>query len=156
MLGVYPSPLPHVLLDAFVVMPNHVHGILHLQDEPGSATAVAPASAVLPGSLSAIVRSFKAATTKRSIALAGLTGSIWQRNYHDRIVTDQRDLDRIRGYIANNPANWRLDAENPNRDESAEYLKAWAWVERPQGAAVLRPYTSSIRAQTDGGKYGRG
>ncbi|HXH21327.1 MAG TPA: transposase [Dehalococcoidia bacterium] len=133
-----PSHFPHVQLDAFVVMPNHIHGILHLLDHGPDGTPIP--GRVLPGSLSAVVRSFKAASARQLRAQASLSMSIWQRHYYDRIVTDHRDLDLVREYIANNPANWRYDPENPERDESAEYLKAWSWVERPQGAAVLRPY----------------
>lgn len=96
---------------------------------------------VAPGSLSAIVRSFKSATTKALNARRNSKGSpVWQRNYWEHIIKSEPEMHRTREYIANNPANWRYDAENPSRDVSAEYLKAWAWVEGPQGAAVLRPY----------------
>jgi hypothetical protein len=45
-------------------------------------------------------------------------------------VRTEAELQRLREYIANNPANWRYDRENPRRDLSAEYEKAWSWVER--------------------------
>jgi REP element-mobilizing transposase RayT len=147
-----PAHFAHVALDAFVVMPNHVHGLLQVLDEPGPVLS-SRTSGLLPGSLSAVIRSLKAASTKIAHAQRITSGPLWQRNYYDRIVIDSRDLDRIREYIANNPANWRYDPENPERDVSAEYLKAWSWVEAPQGAAVLRPYTGdeSLAAVRQGG-----
>jgi REP element-mobilizing transposase RayT len=135
-----PDHFRDVALDAFVVMPNHIHGLLQVLDEQ-PRLSLSRTSGVRPRSLSAVIRSFKAASARMAHAQGIVSGPLWQRNYYDRIVTDERDLARLREYIANNPANWRYDPENPKRDVSAEYLKAWSWVESPQGAAVLRPYT---------------
>jgi putative transposase len=65
---------------------------------------------VVPGSLGAVVRSFKSATTKRINLLRESPGdALWQRNYHEHIIRDQADDDRIRGYIAANPQLWAQD-----------------------------------------------
>lgn len=45
--------------------------------------------------------------------LPEFAGTLWQRGYYERIIRDERELNAIRQYIANNPANWRLDPENP-------------------------------------------
>jgi hypothetical protein len=55
---------------------------------------------------------------------------VWQRNYYEHIIRDDRELDRIREYIANNPVCWPYDLLNPDRAASGEYEKAWSWIER--------------------------
>jgi len=142
-----PVHFPNVSLDEFIVMPNHVHGILAIHDAgdnlrvgaqhaaplplPGPAPVDVHAPAgrhgsanrhaspirgasgsttfpgVAPGSLGAIVRSLKSATTKRINEIRGTPGeAVWQRNYYDRIIRDDRELDRARRYIRSNPARW--------------------------------------------------
>ncbi|MDM8001030.1 MAG: transposase [Dehalococcoidia bacterium] len=102
-------------------MPNHVHGIIVITDRPGvEAQHAAPlyvsVNAPRPGSLSAIVRSFKSASTKRMNELRAAPGTpVWQRNYYEHVIRNERDLERIREYIATNPLRWALDRENPAR-----------------------------------------
>jgi hypothetical protein len=114
--------------DAFVVMPNHVHGIVWIRREPttGPGTTVGaqglaplrPESprtfAVPPQSLGSMVRGFKSAVTVRINALRGTPGApVCQRNYYDRIIRDDRELDRAREYILDNPRRWAEDKHNP-------------------------------------------
>ncbi|MDP9471385.1 MAG: transposase [Chloroflexota bacterium] len=117
-----PQVRPSVDLDAFVVMPNHVHGIIVLNDREQSGDGVAAIRAIRriaptgspPGSIGAIVGQIKTVTTKRVNALRGTSGSpVWQRNYYEHVIRDDRDLARIRAYIAANPARWQEDGENP-------------------------------------------
>ncbi|MFH1524390.1 MAG: transposase [Chloroflexota bacterium] len=107
--------------DAFVIMPNHVHGIIFIHESKSPilvrAQHAAPlrgvAPNVKPGSLGAIVRSFKSAVTRR----AGRelhTANIWHRNYFEHIIRDNEDYERIVGYIFANPANWNQDEDHPN------------------------------------------
>jgi putative transposase len=124
-----PRHFPNVTLDEFIVMPDHLHGILAIH-EVGDALDVgaqhaaplplrrhatvsrhasvrAAAPRVVPGSLGAIVRSFKSATTRRINDIRRTPGgSVWQRNYYDRIIRDDRELYRARRYIRSNPARW--------------------------------------------------
>jgi hypothetical protein len=59
---------------------------------------------------------FKSAATERINALRGTPSApVWQRNYYEHIIRDEKSLNRIRQYIAENPLRWHLDAENPNR-----------------------------------------
>lgn len=97
---------PDVELDAFVLMPNHLHGILFL-GQSGAAQLSRP--------LSAIIRGFKAATT-RGIAAAGheLQHPLWQRNYYEHIIRSDDSLEAIRAYITDNPAKWASDRQNPD------------------------------------------
>jgi REP element-mobilizing transposase RayT len=97
--------MPHhyasVEVDSFVVMPDHVHGVLWLRPMPGGLRVL---------SLADIVRQFKTLTTRRYIDGVRHAGwpsferRLWHRNYYDRIVRDERGLRRIREYIAANPA----------------------------------------------------
>jgi REP element-mobilizing transposase RayT len=104
------------LLDAFVVMPNHVHGIIMLMD---GANGV-PSGAKLKSAptkfhaLPEIVRAFKTFSA-RAINNHRRSGgmSLWQRNYYEHIIRDEKDLDRIRRYIAENPSRWAEDSNNP-------------------------------------------
>jgi len=85
-------------------MPDHVHGILFIADRRLRRQAVGQIS---PGSLGAIVRSFKAAVASRINCLRGArVGGVWQRNYFDQIIRNRRDWNRIRQYIRDNPARW--------------------------------------------------
>jgi REP element-mobilizing transposase RayT len=125
--------------DKYVVMPNHVHGIIWLpgptavgaqqpsgllnrpcsgptrEGMPGVSVA-APLRGldlgrrVESGSLAAIVRTFKAATAKRINNVRGTPGvPVWQRNYYERVIRDDRELERAREYILDNPRKWRDD-----------------------------------------------
>jgi hypothetical protein len=121
-----PAHFNNVELDVFVVMPNHVHGIIVILDEVPAVGAqhAAPllhnggavdnGDVVKPGSLPAIMRSYKSAVT-RYINLHRQTPgmTVWQRSFHDRIIRNDRELEARREYIVNSPLAWALDAENP-------------------------------------------
>ena len=131
-----PNHFPQAEMDACVVMPNHVHGIIvmtartpdmavgtqYVGAQHAAPLHIAPGSAPLPrrpgvqpGSLGAIVRSFKSATTQRINARRGVPGApMWQRNYYEHIIRNDQSLQRIREYIKNNPARWAEDPENPD------------------------------------------
>ena len=64
------------------------------------------------GSLPTIVRTFKAAVTRRA-GKEYHSGNVWQRNYYEHILRDQSDWERIAAYITDNPLNWKKDEENP-------------------------------------------
>ncbi len=128
-----PLHFPHVELQPFVVMPNHIHGVLAivrsqvkrphlvgaqhaapLQDPDPSLPN--PTPRVLPGSLSALVRSFKAAVTKRAKILRPCpTDPIWQRNYYERVLRSGKEFGDASRYIWENPLKWDADLENPAR-----------------------------------------
>lgn len=110
-----PVVRPNVELDEHVIMPNHLHGIVKIM-QPGRG--VLPYAHCGPGSpsqsLGAIVRGFKAATTKYINEIRQTPGArVWQRNYYEHVIRNEKELERIREYIANNPAQWALDRENP-------------------------------------------
>lgn len=105
-------------LDAFVIMPNHIHGVIAIHD-PVGAIHESPSHARqgVQGRrmlLSKIVGRLKMVSAKQINALCGSPGQpLWQRNYYEHIVRDEEALNRIRQYIADNPAQWEFDHENP-------------------------------------------
>ena len=132
----------NVIVDAWVVMPDHLHGIIGItgtahddadtHDDVNvsrdvvetprrvvvetprrgvSTTTTAASAAWKSGSLGAIIGQFKSVCTKR-IWAAGYRDFAWQERFYDHIIRNERDADRIRAYIANNPARWELDYEN--------------------------------------------
>ena len=124
-----PGHISGIGLDAFVVMPNHVHGILTIQrTDPGQARP-------LPGSGTTVghsVRSFKPAVTRELRQRDLWDGTpFWQAGFYDRVIRDKMELDRIRAYIENDPAAWLCDWENPNRIDNPTHRQRWNWLETP-------------------------
>ena len=105
-----PLVYPGLEIDEFVVMPNHVHGIL---------VQVGMTAAAL--SLGDVVGRFKTLTARRyaeGVQQQGWSpffGRLWQRNYYEHIVRNDPALDRLRRYILENPERWASDEENPDR-----------------------------------------
>jgi putative transposase len=114
-------------LHGFVIMPNHLHGLVEIVRQAGAQRA-APLQGtaasdswgpgVRPGSLAAIVRSFKAAVTLRARRELGWIGEIWQRNYFERVVRDGQEFSDVSRYIEENPMRWEFDHENPKRKQT--------------------------------------
>ena len=111
---------PYVKLGEYIIMPNHVHGILFINydDDVGVSRRLTPTEkqsiSPTPGSLGAIMAQFKSIVTKRINALHNITGvPVWQRNYYEHIIRNQKELKRKTDYILDNPARWDEDAENP-------------------------------------------
>jgi len=99
-----------IALDAYIVMPNHIHGILHVSSEITAPRATSAARELTAGSLGAIIGQFKATVTKRSQFLQPPPmRPIWQRNYYDHIIRSAAALEKIRQYIVRNPARWEDD-----------------------------------------------
>jgi REP element-mobilizing transposase RayT len=96
-------------LDAFIVMPNHVHGIVILVDRSERRHAIQE-----------IVRGFKTFSARRVNERGGQRAALWQRGYYEHVIRNEKALDRVRAYIANNPARWADDPENISRAVSAE------------------------------------
>ncbi len=98
-------------------MPNHIHGIIGIQESPGEFTPsdVVPPTFVAPsgGCIGAIVGNFKAAMT-RILRRELFSDFKWQRGFHDHIIRSQKSLQALREYTVQNPLKWSLDKENPN------------------------------------------
>jgi REP element-mobilizing transposase RayT len=111
-----PGQFPRVALDSFVVMPNHVHAIVFLDADDMDQNP----------DLGMVVQRFKSITTSRYSNGVHCDGwpafdrSLWQRNFYDHSIRDDRDLDRCRAYIEANPGMWFEDQDisGENRGET--------------------------------------
>ncbi len=122
-----PTHFRNTALDAWIVMPNHLHALLGIEcDEPGNASASGGQPFRLQAaSLGAIIGNFKSVSARRINTVRRTPGvAVWQRNYYERIVRDEPELQRIREYIATNPARWALDRENPDRENRPDVWSA--------------------------------
>ncbi len=98
---------PQIILDQYIIMPNHVHVIMRIMNGRENRAPT----------LGQIIAYFKYQTTKQYNDSVGAGFSspnnryikLWQRNYYEHIVRDERDLNRIREYIQDNPKNWHRD-----------------------------------------------
>ena len=100
---------PSVEVDLYVVMPNHLHGLLWISESQLEQIPERTAT-VRSNSLGSIIAQFKSKVTKRSRSLANPRSlPIWKRNYYDHIVRNERSLERIRNYILENPSRWSED-----------------------------------------------
>jgi len=131
---------PYVVLDEFIVMPNHFHAILMIISAGRGTARRAPTTEQfgkpVSGSLPTIIRSFKSATAKRINNLHSAPGiPLWQRNYYEHIVRNEGALRRIREYILTNPLRWELDRENPARRGEDEFDHWLASLSPDRGTA---------------------
>ena len=108
----------NVQLDLHVVMPNHLHGLIVVQDDFDELSCGCLPSkegktsrTLQAGSLGAIIGQFKVAVTRRARSVL-LTSEqkIWQRNYHEHVVRSEESLHEIRRYVIENPARWAEDS----------------------------------------------
>ncbi len=112
----------------FVVMPNHIHGIVWIVDNVGATgrANVGPHGCAPlhrpPRSLASFIAGFKSAVTKRINKMRGTPGMpVWQRNYYEHIIRNENALNRIREYIAMNPSRWMTDRENAERTRTDDF-----------------------------------
>ncbi|HZW04413.1 MAG TPA: transposase [Anaerolineaceae bacterium] len=99
-----------LVIDCFIVMPNHFHALLLLVGPPTEVPELAIWPLRPKRALGSLVAGFKAAVTKRTHEQGLLVGQdIWQRNYYDHIVRDHANFERIQEYILTNPARWESD-----------------------------------------------
>ncbi len=122
-----PNRFPSIILNEFVLMPNHVHFVVWLNppddDDAGVGAQLncAPTIGVRfkvdkqRPALGQIARTFKALVTRRIHQLQPEMPFAWQRNYYEHIIRNERELYAIRQYIRDNPLHWAEDVENPAR-----------------------------------------
>ena len=150
-----PKVRRNVDLDAFVVMPNHVHAILVLADGIGATRRVAPTSrprGAVTGSLGAIIGQYKSVASRRINAMRGTPGRpVWQRGYYEHVIRDAAEVYRIRAYIVNNPLRWAFDRENPAA--AGEYALtrplsvSWCGAQARSTCAAVREDVEQIERQ---------
>ena len=121
------SHYPGVVCDTFIVMPNHIHGIIVLSDGgPDADRKPVPATlhdnrALDRPRLSEIVRAFKSFSARRiNVSRQSRGAPVWQRNYYERIIRNDDMYCAIRKYIMDNPARWELDQNNALKTNSKQ------------------------------------
>ena len=102
-------------LDQHIIMPNHIHGILII-NECGNRADARPAP-----TLSDVICSFKSKYSVEYLKYIkqnnlNISCKIWQRSFHDHVIRNEKSLQEIREYIVNNPLNWKTDKNNINRN----------------------------------------
>jgi putative transposase len=110
-----PEHFPYTVLDEFIIMPDHIHGIIEITEsivetlhcnvstEPtNTMSKISPK----PESLPTIIRSYKSICTKTINKKQNDNNFQWQSRYYDRVIRDPDELGRVREYIINNPINW--------------------------------------------------
>ncbi len=108
-----PNHYPYIELDTFVIMPNHIHGIIVRYDDVGAGLKPAPTKK--RHGLHEIIRALKTFSSRRINLIRNTVGTpVWQRNYYEHIIRNEKSLFEIRQYIINNALLWADDEENPN------------------------------------------
>jgi len=110
-----------VKLDEWILMPNHLHGIIWLDNNQYGK------------SLGRIVATFKAMSTAQVRKTINPKINLWQRNFFEHVIRNEEDLFRIREYIIDNPVQWAVDLENPDLVR-INIVRAHA----------MRPYSTSV------------
>ena len=94
-----------VTLDEWIVMPDHLHAIVAIQHSAPQDETISPRAA---RSLASLVAGFKSAVTSRINTVREQRTQVWQRNYWEHIIRDERDLNNTRRYILENPQRWTI------------------------------------------------
>lgn len=111
---------PNIILDEFIIMPNHIHGIIIINNEMNNAVnhvethcnaSLQPHNADKKNNLSNIIRGFKSSSTKL-IHILGFNNFAWQPRFYEHIIRNEKSLQKIRNYIITNPINWLKDENN--------------------------------------------
>ena len=105
-----PDHEPTMELDEFILMPDHLHGIIHIMGNAYDVLEIPEKLSFQPEShsLSIIIRNYKAAVTRiTNRTIKNPPAQIWQRSFHDRIIHNKQGLEIARWYIRNNIAEWQ-------------------------------------------------
>ena len=94
---------PNVNIDEFVIMPNHIHGIIAIHSEPAGAPTAGMVVNKFKGDVTRNIRGFERGRI------------VWQRDYRERVVRDDKELEAFRDYIRLNPGRWSEDEEYRER-----------------------------------------
>lgn len=125
-----PERFPAVAMDQYVIMPNHLHGIIVIDGESGCPQERHPKKGYPQGvslhgnieyerpNLGTIIGSYKSLCANGWLKLIksrdiNARGKFWQSNYYEHVIRDEEELNRIRNYIVDNPLKWETDWENP-------------------------------------------
>ena len=102
-----PRIRPHAILDEWIVMPDHMHGVLIFQSRPTDKQSQDETSRLLAQSLGSVVGQFKSKATKRIRMDLKRPTFAWEPRFHDTLLREPADLERLRAYIRANPSRWK-------------------------------------------------
>ena len=124
----------NVVIDEYVIMPNHIHGIVVIMGNGRGTLQRAPTverfGKPISNSIPTIVRLFKSTTTKQINRIRNTpTIPVWQRNYYEHVLRNEDKLNHTREYVLNNPLQWQFDRENPGRIQDEAYDNQWGHLE---------------------------
>ena len=125
-----PNKFPNVVLGEYVVMPNHFHGIIFIVETVGADLCVCPdgeenqkgghiGPPLQRTALSRMIQWFKTMSTNeyirgvKQLNWRPFNGKLWQRNYYEHIIRNEKELEQKTAYIQDNPSRWDEDDENP-------------------------------------------
>ena len=145
-----PEHFLSISLDELVIMPNHLHGILRIDEvdpnvgvqyiEPLQKRQTHQYQHIISQSIGSIIRAFKASVTRH--CRRNDLDFAWQRNFYDHIIRGDKQLHAIREYIQNNPLNWEWDTE------SNSFLKKSPYTQSGHGDSKAQPSTSGLTGLT--------
>jgi len=122
-----PEHFPAAMINEYVIMPNHLHGIIALGVGARYIVPCDPAARIREqfqkptrGTIPTIVRTFKAAVTRSARGVLKIRDQmIWQSNYFERALRDGKEVSLAKRYIVENPARWSWDEENAEREKES-------------------------------------
>ena len=108
-----PDHFENTELDQFVVMPNHIHGIVVINDGMVGNRHACSLQKRQHQTIPVIIGSYKSAVTKCIHQIKDGRNFHWQKSFFDHVIRDEKSFEAIREYIAHNPLKWDMDVENP-------------------------------------------
>jgi putative transposase len=122
-------------LDAFIIMPNHIHGIIIKSVGATLVVARERAGTSPAPTIGNIISSFKSLCVNKWIQYNKQKNTlpvdlIWQRNYYEHIIHDDDESNLVREYIIGNPLQWNYDKYNSDGISDLGHEKKWEWLER--------------------------
>ncbi len=119
----------YVGLDKFIIMPNHIHGIIIIHENAvnlvGAGSEPAPTNPTTKNKyhgLPEIIRQFKTFSARRINKERQMARHpVWQRNYYEHVIQGEKELAQIRKYIQNNPQKWETDKNNPGSKRNISF-----------------------------------
>ncbi len=114
-----PEHFDYISLDEFVIMPNHIHGILWILSALENIDKKRRFGNIVKGSISSIIRSYKAAVTRKINGICKIKGVslVWHSRFYEHVIRDEKSLYNIRKYIQENPLKWNEDEYKPKKPE---------------------------------------
>jgi len=109
MLSEIPIRYPNVKIDQYIIMPNHIHMIVVIEDDRVNSDRVIRESPLRRSLISKIIGYLKMNTTKRIRNQNIKIYDVWQRSYYDHIIRNRNEYEKIYNYIYENPENWKKD-----------------------------------------------